>query len=325
MQGVLLRKYGVEFTVNFELHEVDGINFRVDAVHASGDIKVMKDEGAEATSTNGFTDEGTGYSVVLTATEAQAARIVLYIADQTGTKVWLDKSIVIETYGNASAMHAFDLDTASTAQTGDGFARLGAPAGASVSDDIAVIESQTDDIGVAGAGLTNLGGMSTGMKAEVNTEADTALADDPSIAAILVDTSTTLPAHLTDIKGTGFIKDTHSLTDVEAFVDGLELTIGTAGAGLSDLGGMSTAMKAEMVVEINNALDAAIAELGVGVPSATPSIRNALMLMYMALRNQLIVQTSGTPALEVYNNAGTKIVSKLLSDDGTDYTESGMS
>ena len=57
------------------------------------------------------------------------------------------------------------------------FARLGAPAGASVSADIAVIEGQTDDIGVAGAGLTDLGGMSTGMKAEVNAEADTALTD----------------------------------------------------------------------------------------------------------------------------------------------------
>lgn len=34
------------------------------------------------------------------------------------------------------------------------FTRLGAPAGASVSADIAVIEGQTDDIGVAGAGLT---------------------------------------------------------------------------------------------------------------------------------------------------------------------------
>ena len=35
-------------------------------------------------------------------------------------------------------------------------------------------------IGVAGAGLTDLGGMSTGMKAEVNAEADTALSDyDP--------------------------------------------------------------------------------------------------------------------------------------------------
>ena len=32
-------------------------------------------------------------------------------------------------------------------------------------------------IGVAGAGLTDLGGMSTAMKAEVNTEADTALTD----------------------------------------------------------------------------------------------------------------------------------------------------
>jgi hypothetical protein len=41
-------------------------------------------------------------------------------------------------------------------QTGDAFARLGAPAGASVSADIAAIEAQTDDIGTAGAGLTAL-------------------------------------------------------------------------------------------------------------------------------------------------------------------------
>jgi hypothetical protein len=41
-------------------------------------------------------------------------------------------------------------------QTGDSYARLGAPAGASVSADIAAIEAQTDDIGVAGAGLTAL-------------------------------------------------------------------------------------------------------------------------------------------------------------------------
>jgi hypothetical protein len=47
--------------------------------------------------------------------------------------------------------------TGNTPQTGDSFARLGAPAGASVSADIAAIEAQTDDIGVAGAGLTALG------------------------------------------------------------------------------------------------------------------------------------------------------------------------
>ena len=44
--------------------------------------------------------------------------------------------------------------TGHTPQTGDSFARLGAPAGASVSADIAAIEAQTDDIGAAGAGLT---------------------------------------------------------------------------------------------------------------------------------------------------------------------------
>lgn len=48
--------------------------------------------------------------------------------------------------------------TGNTPQTGDAFARLGAPAGASVSADIAAIEAQTDDIGVAGAGLTAITG-----------------------------------------------------------------------------------------------------------------------------------------------------------------------
>ena len=46
--------------------------------------------------------------------------------------------------------------TGHTAQTGDNFARLGAPAGASIAADLAAIEAQTDDIGAAGAGLTAL-------------------------------------------------------------------------------------------------------------------------------------------------------------------------
>jgi hypothetical protein len=109
MQGIHLRKYGVQTTIDFQLFEVDGVDFRVDAAHAAGDTKIMKDEGVEANTTNGFTDEGQGYSIVLTATEMQAARAVVYIVD-SATKVWLDTSFVIETYGHASAMHAIDLD-----------------------------------------------------------------------------------------------------------------------------------------------------------------------------------------------------------------------
>ena len=116
---MLLGKYNQSKTVRFRLFQVDGVDFESAATFAAGDVKIMKDEGVEANTTNLPTDEGQGYSLVLTATEMSAARIEIYIVDQTATKVWLDTGLSIETYGNASAEHAFDLDTASTAQTAD--------------------------------------------------------------------------------------------------------------------------------------------------------------------------------------------------------------
>jgi hypothetical protein len=99
-------------------------------------------------------------------------------------------------------------------QTGDGFARLGAPAGASVSADIAAIEAQTDDIGVAGAGLTAVP-WNSAWDAEVESEVADGLAVydpptfteldartdaiDAAIAAVQADTNdlqTRLPAAL---------------------------------------------------------------------------------------------------------------------------------
>ena len=89
MPQMFLRKYGEATTVDFALFEADGVDLRTDAVHAAGDSKIMKDEGAETNTTNGFVDEGQGYSLALTATEMQAARIVIYIVDQTATNVWM--------------------------------------------------------------------------------------------------------------------------------------------------------------------------------------------------------------------------------------------
>ncbi len=120
MQGVHLRKYGEAATFNFELYEVDGVDLRTDWTPVAGDVFIMRDEGAEAQVTQAagnadlttlVTDEGRGYSITLALEDMQAARIVLYFVDQA-TKVFLDKTITIETYGNASAQHAFDLDTA---------------------------------------------------------------------------------------------------------------------------------------------------------------------------------------------------------------------
>lgn len=111
-----------------------------------------------------------------------------------------------------------------------------------------------------------------------------------------------------------------TINDTGAIIE----AVGVAGVALTDLGGMSTAMQAEVLVEVNAALDASISELTQTQPTATPSIRTGLMLMYMAMRNKLDVQTSGTDALEIHNAAGTMIARKLLTDAGGDYSEALM-
>ncbi len=105
-----LRKYGVQTTIHFVLYEVDGVDLRVNAVDAGADCTITKDEGAETTCANDFADEGTGYSLVISATEMEFAEGMIYIVD-SATKQWLDEVLKIETYGHASAMHAMDLDT----------------------------------------------------------------------------------------------------------------------------------------------------------------------------------------------------------------------
>lgn len=124
---------------------------------------------------------------------------------------------------NYSATRAGYLDNINghTPQTGDNFARLGAPAGASVSADVAAIEAQTDDIGAAGAGLAALpwnaawdaqvesevtdalnaynGPTSAEMDARTLLAANYATAAnlatvDGIVDAILIDTDTTIPA-----------------------------------------------------------------------------------------------------------------------------------
>lgn len=67
-----------------------------------------------------------------------------------------------------------------------------------------------------------------------------------------------------------------------------------------------------------------ISELTQGVPDAQPTLEKAIMLLYMALRNKLDVSTVGTDTLEIHNDAGTRIAQKLITDDGSDYSEAKM-
>ena len=157
------RLYGTQTTVDFCLFVTDATVGAVKletAAHASGDTYLMKDEAAEANTTNAFTDEGSCYSIVLTASEMTAARITLNIEDQ-GTKTWADKCITIDTYGNASAQHGVpDVNVASITDDAIGAADIAASAiGASelAADAIGASELAADAIGASELAASAIG------------------------------------------------------------------------------------------------------------------------------------------------------------------------
>lgn len=90
-------RYGVAETFNFKLYNADG-TLDVDEADGGAEVSLSCNEGAETTATNDFVDEGTFYSIALTATELQCERIAVVVAATT-TEVFF-----VQTSGNASAM-----------------------------------------------------------------------------------------------------------------------------------------------------------------------------------------------------------------------------
>jgi len=68
-------------------------------------------------------------------------------------------------------------------------------------------------------------------------------------------------------------------------------------------------------------LGATLAELSAGAPPATPTVEQALMLLYMALRNRM--DTTST-ALKFYNDGGSVIAQATLNDTGVLFTRQEM-
>ena len=94
--------------------------------------------------------------------------------------------------------------------------------------------------------------------------------------------------------------------------------LGLAGAGLTDLGGMSTTMKASVNAEVVDALNVdTYAEPGQEAPPATTTLVKKLGYLYKFLRNRK-TQTSTT--LSVFADDATTVDQKAtISDNGTTY------
>ena len=105
------RRRGRATTIPLTLIEVDGVDLRVDAVYASGDVVVRKDAGAEVTVATGFTDEGKTYDQPLSDAEMQCEVLTGAVVDLTATKIWLDTTFVVETFEPPGLLQATDIAT----------------------------------------------------------------------------------------------------------------------------------------------------------------------------------------------------------------------
>ena len=73
-----------------------------------------------------------------------------------------------------------------------------------------------------------------------------------------------------------------------------------------------------VVDPVSAGFDGALADPSQATPSATPSWKVALMAVYSAIRNKTTVSATEKA---FYNDAGTLVYKKALSDDGATYTE----
>jgi hypothetical protein len=110
-----LTKYGVARHVYRAVLKAGGTDFAVGADWTPvnpADVQISKDGGATADVTNLpvaiAMAAGAMWDFFLTATELQAAQVIVTVVD-AAAKAVVDHAFAIETYGHASAQHAVDL------------------------------------------------------------------------------------------------------------------------------------------------------------------------------------------------------------------------
>lgn len=168
---MFLRKYGTGTGADVYIPIIKRavVDFAVSAdwTPAAGDVKISIDGGAAANigtlPVAVAMGNGAYWKFVFSDAELTGKKMIVTVAD-SATKAVEDQAFLVETFGHASALYPTDYTVANVAQTGDNYARLGAPAGDSVSADVAAVKAETAsiltdtaEIGAAGAGLTALG------------------------------------------------------------------------------------------------------------------------------------------------------------------------
>ncbi len=122
------------------------------------------------------------------------------------------------------------------------------------------------------------------------------------------------PANRLSVTAGGFAD-----SNVESWLDAVPSGL-SSGRVQSEPQAFAAAADTELLSIVNQALDTPLSEL-TGDPGATPTIRTALALLFMAVRNK----GRTTPAtLQLHNDAGAVILQASLSDDGAQFVRTKL-
>jgi hypothetical protein len=113
----------------------------------------------------------------------------------------------------------------------------------------------------------------------------------------------------------------NAITAAKIATDAIDADALAADAIAEIQSGLSTLSAADLQTALGTNGSDQCAELAQAQPASTPSIASAIMLLYMAMRNQL---TTTSSEKAVYNDAGTKVAKSTVSDNGTTFTSAKM-
>lgn len=196
------------------------------------------------------------------------------------------------------------------AQSGDAYARLGAPAGASVSADIATAQADLDTITGADGAIIASGTQTFNMTGNITGNLS------GSVGSVTGNVGGNVTGSVGSVTG-----NINTAAGTIQTLDGLDTAQDTQHSTTqSNIAALNDLSAAQVNAEVVDALATdTYAEPGQGAPAATTSIVAKINYLYKAWRNKS-TQTSTTYSL--YDDAGTTVDQKAtVSDDATTATK----
>lgn len=157
--------------------------------------------------------------------------------------------------------------------------------------------------------------LTSGQKADVSTQVTTVL-------------NTAVPGSPTEnspferIKAIDDKLPTGTISDFDESANNVNLSASQTGVTIGTVNSLGSTAQGQVNDQVLDVIATdTVSELA-SIPAATPTIRQILMLLYMALRNK---RTASTSEEKIYNSSGTAIATAVVSDSGVTFTKENFS